>query len=427
MKRVVKIRCYPNKTQISKINYILGACRYVMNLYIEYERERYKKTDEFLTGYNFSKIINKLKKDPTSSVYWLCNVSSKALKDAIMTQEKAYKNYFKKIKKGEKCNSPMFKSRKKLNKESFFFIKDQVKFNIYDEYDNLRKNIIKIPILGKMRITGKNQLPNDKYVTSGRVIKEKDKYYLMFIYEDSTGYIVNKHDGFGIDLGIKYYATISNINHSYVKQYKHFKEYDNYIKNSNKIKYLRKLISNKSEFNYGKLLNKWMDEHPNEKLTENYKNIMKGASYNTSNIMKLNKKVSRLYTKLINVCKDYINKLVYELVVRTKPLYITIEDLDISEMLENDSSRKLHDYIHQSAFYMFRMQLINKCESYNTELRLANKYFPSSKMCYKCGNINKNLRLSDRVYKCSCGNHIDRDINAAFNLVNLSNKFYNII
>lgn len=140
--RVCKIRCYPNKTQIEKINQIFGACRYVMNLYVEYNKQR----EEFLSGYDFAKILTKLKKNELR-FEWLNDISTKALKDAIMTQEKSYKNFFRKRKKKEKVSYPMFKSRKKMNKESFYFIKDAIHFNTG------KKNVIRIPILKNIRIT----------------------------------------------------------------------------------------------------------------------------------------------------------------------------------------------------------------------------------------------------------------------------------
>ena len=141
---------------------------------------------------------------------------------------------------------------------------------------------------------------------------------------------------------------------------------------------------------------------------------MKGESYNTSQIKKMRIKINRLFVKKSNMRKDFINKVVYMLVVRTKPKYITMEDLIIKKMLENDSS---HRYISESAFYYFRIQAINKSHEYMTELRLANKYFASSKICSVCGNKRKDLSLSDRAYVCpKCGNEIDRDLNANINL-----------
>ena len=216
MKKVCKIRCYPTKAQKEKINQIFGACRFIMNLYIEYNQ----RTDVFLSGYDFAKIITKLKKED-DKYEWLNEVSTKALKDAIMVQEKSYKNFFRRHKNGEKCSPPRFKSRKKMNKESFFFIKDSIHFNTG------KKNIIKIPILKNIRITERNCLPDEESITSGRIIREYDKYYVMFIYECKPLHIRNKQFGYGIDVGINNYVTMFNTNEdSYV--FKHFKDSKRY-------------------------------------------------------------------------------------------------------------------------------------------------------------------------------------------------------
>ena len=275
MKKVCKIRCYPNKTQIRKINQIFGACRFVMNLYIEYNQ----RNDGFLSGYEFAKIITKLKKEE-AKYEWLNEVSTKALKDAIILQEKSYKHFFRRHKNGEKCYPPRFKSRKKMNKESFFFIKDHIHF------DTDKKNIIKIPILKNIRITERSHLPDEESITSGRIIREYDKYYVMFIYECKQHRIRNKQFGYGIDVGVKNYITMYNTNEeSYV--FKHFKDSKRYQIISQKIEDYQKIISKKAEMNYGKLINNYLDKHPGEEPNETTKNIMKGESYNTSQIRKM--------------------------------------------------------------------------------------------------------------------------------------------
>lgn len=408
-----KIRCYPNKKQKEKINQIFGACRFVMNLYIEYNNN----IDGFMGCYDFAKIITKLKKEDPN-YYWLKGISTKALSDALMTQEKSYKNFFRRHKNGEKTTPPRYKSRKKMNKESFFFIKDTVHFNTG------KKNVIKIPILKNIRITERNYLPDKESITSGRIIREYDKYYVMFIYDTKVHHIRNKQHGYGIDVGIKNYVTMYNTNEeSYV--FKHFKDSKRYQLISNKIEDYQRIISKKVEINYGKLLNNYLDKHPGEEPNETTKNIMKGESYNTSQIRKMRKKINRLHQKKSNIRKDFINKLVYMLVVRTKPEYIAMEDLSIKNMLENIGNHDLHRYISESGFYYFRTQMTNKCHEYNVELRLANKFFASSKKCSCCGHKLDSLSLNDRVYKCpECGLEIDRDLNAAINLTYL--KKYSI-
>ena len=404
MIKVCKIRFYPNKSRINLINDTLNACRYVSNLYIEYNIKIYKETGEFLSGYDFAKIITKLKKT-NPNYLWLNNKSTKAIKDSIMNTEKIFRNFFKK-----KGGFPHFKSRKRMSKESFFFIKDSIHYT-----DN--KNIISIPILGKIRITEYDHLPDIEFITSGRVIKDLNKYYDMIIYNTNSKEVIKNNFGLGIDVGVKSYASIYNGKDS--KQVKHFKDYERYKCLSKRIIKLQQVLSKKAEINYYRLLNAYIDKHEGNEPNEQTKNIMKGESYNSSNIRRIKSKIRRLFNKLRNIRKDYINKLVNMIVARTKPLFITIEDLSISNMISCEGQHVLHKYITESGFYYFKERLIQKCTECNIELRIADKYFASSKKCCICGHKNKNLTLSDRTFICpKCGNERDRDLNAAINLYN---------
>ena len=403
MMKVSRLRIYPNKSQLKLINETLSCCRYIQNKYIEYNQRIYEEEKRFISGYDFSKIINKLKKND-DNFKWINNYSSKAIKDAIMNEEKAFKSFFKKG-----YGYPKFKSRKRLNHESFFFIKDNIRLTP-------NKRVIKLPILGKIRITDYKSIPNLEDITSGRIIREYDKYYVSFIYKTESRDVYHINMKVGIDVGIKNYGTIYWESHDCFL-IPHFKDQDNYKKYKNEIIKLQMIMSNKANINYNRLLNQYIDKHNGELPDEKYKNIMKGESYNTSNIRRIRKKIRRCYYKLNNIRTDYINKLVYNIVAIAKTKIITIEDLSISNMLTNNKNHKLHSYISDSGFYSFREKLINKCHEYNTEIRLAKRYFKSSKTCYNCGHIKKDLSLNDRVYKCKkCGIEVDRDINAAINL-----------
>lgn len=416
MIKVCKIRFYPNQTQIDLIQGTFGTVRWIKNKYIETNINYYETQHKFLSGYDFSKYINHIKKkDP--DYYWIREYSSKAIKQAIMEEETAFKKFFKK-----KNGFPKFKSRKKLYQESFYFIKDSIHFNTN------KKNIIKIPILGNIRITEKKYLPNESLVMSGRVIYKNDKYWVSFSYEDDIKEIdINNKLHLGIDVGIEKYATIY-FSDNQCKIFNHFIKTDKYKAVYNKIQKLQKIISNKAEINYGKLLNKYLDTHNGELPNLENQNKMKGESYKSSSIRQLRKRIRKLYEKLDNIAINSINKLVSKIVTRTKPQSITIENLSIQNMLSNDANHSLHKYISQSKFYYFRNKLIQKCHEYNIEIRLADRYFASSKKCCICSKKNKNLSLNDRVYYCKyCGNNIDRDLNAAINLCKLRKNKYNIV
>ena len=153
---------------------------------------------------------------------------------------------------------------------------------------------------------------------------------------------------------------------------------------------------------------------------------MKGESYNTSQIRRLKKKISKLYKKKVNIAKDVILKLVDILVTRTKPRYITIEDLSIKNIIETEGFHDLHRLVTESRWFFFKERLSQKCKEYSIELRIADKFFASSKTCSFCGKKNKELKLSDRVFICPhCGYKVDRDINASINLCNT--KKYSLV
>jgi len=408
MIKSVKLRIYPNKHQLNLINNTLSCCRYIKNSYIAYNIKEYKENGKFINGYEYSKIINKLKKTDDDFL-WIRKYSSKAIKEAIMNTEKSFKEFFKKNR-----GFPKFKSRKRINKESYYFIKNNIHYT-----DN--KNIIKLPILKKIRITNSKSLPNRDSIISGRIIREYNKYYVLFIYNYDNKRIPLTDTKLGIDLGIKNYAIIYNGNTIYKTN--HYKDYKKYKYYENKINKLMSIISNKVETNYGKLLNKYYDKYhstPNEV----YKNIMKGESYNSSRIRLLFNKIRNCNNKLNNIREDFIKKLINDLTAKTKPNCITIEDLDISDMISNDNNttHTLHKLVMYSKFYYFKSYLINKCNEYSIKLRSLDKYYPSTKKCSCCGN-KQTISLSDRVFICnSCGYEVDRDVNAAINIYNAKDK-----
>lgn len=138
---------------------------------------------------------------------------------------------------------------------------------------------------------------------------------------------------------------------------------------------------------------------------------MKGEA-TRQNIHKQVLKVQKIHHRIDNIRTDYINKTIAE-IVKAKPSYITIEDLNVKEMMKN---RHLSKVVASQKFYEFRTKLEAKCREIGIELRVVDRWYPSSKLCHECGRVKKDLRLSDRIYKCSCGYTEDRDLNAALNL-----------
>lgn len=192
----------------------------------------------------------------------------------------------------------------------------------------------------------------------------------------------NSNDGIGIDLGLKDFAIVSD-----GRTYKN-------INKSVKIKKLEKKLRREQRC-----------------LSRKYENLKKGES-TQKNIQKQKLKVQRLHHRINNIRTDYINKSIAE-IVKTKPSYITIEDLNVSGMMKN---RHLSKAIASQKFYEFRIKLKAKCDENGIELRIVDRFYPSSKLCHCCGAIKKDLKLSDRIYRCNCGYTSDRDLNAALNL-----------
>lgn len=411
MIKSITLRIYPNKTQLKIINDTLGACNFIKNEYLAYNKNNRDKGKKFTKGYNFINYVTKLKKED-SKYSWLRGIYSKAIQEAILCKEKAYLDFFNHDK-----GFPKFKSRKRMNKESYYFTNQQHTYYF-------TKNSVVLPKLKRIRITSGNLLPDELSIISGRIIRHYNKYYVRFIYNDEYNDnkdIIKNNIKLGIDLGIKEYAIIYDGKDFY--HLKHFKDLARYKKLNKRLDKLQKVISKKAEYNYGRKLNEYLDNYhkePNEKE----KNKLKGEAYDSSNIRRIFIKINKIRVKLTNLKDDFIKQLVNYLTARIKPSKINIEDLDISSMLEDDKSRRLHRHIQDSSFHKLKTHLTNKCTEYGIKLRLVNTYYPSTKLCSNCGSI-KDIKLEDRIYECDeCGMTMDRDENAAINIYNCKRKYY---
>ena len=252
---------------------------------------------------------------------------------------------------------------------------------------------IKIPTLGFVKLKEKGYIPvtKDGYIIkSGTVSKKAGRYYVSVVIDiPEKGKPVLNENGIGIDLGIKDFAVCSD-----GKVYKNVNKSLRVRKLEKKLKREQRKLSRKYE------------------ALKKTKNKMKGEA-TRQNIRKQKLKVQKLHHKLNCIRTDYINKVV-SVLVRTKPRWITLEDLNISGMMKN---RHLSKAIAQQKFFEFKTKLILKCKEYGTELRIVDRFYPSSKLCHKCGSIKPDLKLSDRIYSCcECGYIMDRDFNASLNL-----------
>nr|DAP29741.1 MAG TPA: endonuclease [Bacteriophage sp.] len=375
MLKSFKTEINPTAEQIIKINKTIGVCRFIYNFYIAHNKELYENGEKFMTGRAFSVWLNNEYLPNNPDKMWIKEVSTKSTKKSMEDGYRAFVSFFK-----HKSKFPRFKKKNKSDVKMYF-----VKNNKTDCLSERHR--IKVPTLGWVRLKEKGYIPTSKdgfIIRSGTISCKAGRYYisvLVDIQKQDTEVINNF--GIGIDLGLKNLAICSD---------------DSVFHNINKTYNVRKVEKSL--------------KREQRKLSRKIISIKKGES-TQKNFVKQKLKVQRLHQRLLNIRTDYLNKTIHS-IVKTKPAFIVIEDLNVSGMMKN---RHLSKAVAQQKFFEFKTKLVNKCKENNIELRVVDRFYPSSKICHKCGHIKKDLKLSDRTYVCSeCGYVEDRDINASLNL-----------
>ena len=378
MKRLLKsfkTEINPTEEQKARIRKTIGTCRYVYNFYLGHNKALHDNGKKFMTGKSFSLWLNNEYIPDNPDKTWIREVYSKAVKKSIEDGCAAFTRFFK-----HQSDFPKFKKKGKSDVKMYF-----VRNNPKD--CQCERHRLKIPTLGWVRIKEKGYIPTTKdgyRIRSGTVSVKAGRFYVSVLVEIPDVNINNNlNEGIGIDLGLKDFAIISN-----------GKTYRNINKSAGLKKLEKQLIREQRS------------------LSRKYENLKKGESTQRANIQKQKLKVQKLHHKMDNIRTDYINKTIAE-IVKTKPSYITIEDLNVKGMMKN---RCLSKAVASQKFYEFRTRLKAKCDENGIELRVADRFYPSSKTCHHCGSVKKNLKLSDRIYRCECGYVADRDLNAALNL-----------
>nr|WP_080675418.1 RNA-guided endonuclease TnpB family protein [Clostridium perfringens] len=380
LKRAYKIEINPTAEQKSKIHQTIGVSRFIYNFYIAHNKEIYAREGKFVSGMDFSKWLNNKYIPNNKDMKWIKEVSSKATKQAIMNGDKAFRDFFKKAK-----GFPKFKKKKNQDVKAYFPKNNKTDWT-------LERHRVKIPTLGWVRLKEFGYIPVNSIVKSGTVSQKADKYYVsILVEEDDKKVYKSTNEGLGIDLGVKEFVVCSNG----IK-----------FKNINKTSTVKK-VEKKLKREQRKLSRKY------ESLKIRNKNLKEGRA-TSQNIQKQLVKVQKLHQRLTNIRTDYINKIVSS-IIKQKPSYITIEDLAVSNLMKN---KHLSKAIASQKFFEFKTKLMFKCKENHIELRIVDRFYPSSKTCSSCGKVKKDLKLSDRVYKCDCGLTIDRDLNASINLKN---------
>ena len=372
MIKSIKIRLSPTKEQEELMFQSVGIARFAYNWGLSKWEEMYKE------GLKPSKA--KIRKEFNNSIRknddfkWLYNVSGQITAQAFADLEDAYKNFFDGL-----AQRPKFKNKKK-SKKSFYVRYDAIKFS------NNRVNMEKI---GKVKYSSNCKIPKlDKY-TNPRCHFDGKYWYLTFGFEHGESQAsLNEDLSIGIDLGISHLAIVNHL--------------DKPIKNINKSKEVRRLKKKLKRLQ--------------RQVSRKYEMNKKGSKFvKTNNIIKLERQIKLVHRRLNNIRNNHIHQATSK-IIKLNPYRVVMEGLNVSGMMKN---KHLAEKIAEQKFYEFKRQMKYKCQFNKIEFFEADRWYPSSKACSRCGGIKKDLKLSDRTYNCNeCGLVIDRDKNASINLGN---------
>ena len=370
MLRAVKIRLYPNKTQEQTLNKVLGCYRFVYNQMLALKQQEYNENKKSLGLTDLSKYFHgTLLKDEQYA--WLKEQNTKVMKQSIRQMLSAYDKFFK-----QHNGFPKFKSKK--DKQSALFPLEAIsKSNKFNE----RKITLTQPLKDiKFRCSDlyfKRLQAYKEGIRCATLSKTKSGNYFLSILIDLPQEEIIKFGQtdkrVGIDLGVKDFVITSD---GEVFENKHF-----FKSQEKKIAKLQRQLSKKQ----------------------------KGSN----NRNKQRVKVAKAFERLTNQKDAYIHSVVNELLTYYDTVFM--EDLSVQGLLKN---HKLAKAIQEVGFYRFKQILEDKERNNYKEVVFVDRFYPSSKTCHKCGYVNKELTLNDREWTCHrCGEHHDRDLNAAINIL----------
>lgn len=381
MMKSFKVMLVPNKRQRTRLFQFAGTARFAYNWALRKEIDAYEAGEKFISNFDLRKEFTVLRN--SGEYTWLRTISNNVTKQAIKDCVDAYTKFFKKL-----SGRPRFKSKRRGD---FSFYQDTGKIQITATHVKLeaiatskRKNKQK---LNWIRLAEHGRIPLNVKYNQPRVTFDGLNWWISVAVEIAEPKRAeNCGEPIGIDLGIKTLATCSdgtvypNINRtSTVRRLK------------KKKRRLQRSVSRKYEMN--------------NKKGESYKK--------TRNIIKSEKKLLRIHHRLANIRQNYRHQITSSIIGR-KPNPIVLEDLNVRGMMSN---RHLSKAVQEQGFYEFRRQIEYKAAFAGLRVVIADRFYPSSKTCIACGHVKKNLRLSERIYRCEhCGNEIDRDLQAAINL-----------
>lgn len=366
MKRGFKYRIYPNESQRDQIARTFGCCRFVYNRALDVKKTAYSETGKSIATNDLINMIPTWKRDPNTS--WLAQVDSMALQQSIRNLDRAYKNFFRRVRKGEKPGFPKFKSRRN-SRQSY-------RTNVGKIID---RNHIALPKLGAVR--AKVSRPLQGRLMSVTVSQDAaGRYFAAFLCTDvPTKDAPLTSQEVGIDLGVETLATLSD--GTKIRNPRHLKKYE------------RKLAREQRR------LSRRKGAHKGEKPSGRY--------------LKQRKKVARIHAKIADARADALHKVTTTLADENQVL--CMEHLNVKGMVRNHHLAKA---VSDASFGEFARLLEYKCAERGRTFVKVGRFYPSSKTCSACGHRLDVLPLSVRSWHCPvCGAHHDRDVNAAKNIL----------
>lgn len=383
----IRVMIHPNNKQRSKLFQCAGVARWAYNWTLGRQQENYKNGGKFIPDGELRKELTQLKK--TEEYKWLNVYSNNITKQAIKDACEAYQKFFKGF-----SRFPQFKSRKKSDPKFFQdnikiqFTGTHVKFEKLTESKKSNKQKF-----NWIRLAEKNRIPygdNVRYIGPRVSFDGLNWWISVGIEFENESNEKSVNDGIGTDLGIHSLAVCSDGNH-----------YRN-INKTQRVKKIEKRLKRKQR----QVSRKYLQNKDGNKFIK------------TNNINKIENEIRKIHQRLTNIRHNHSHQVTTEIVNR-KPMFIVLEDLNVRGMMSN---KHLSKHIQQQRLHEFQRQLLYKSEWNNIRVIFASRWFPSSKLCSCCGNVNKQLTLADRTYHCECGNVIDRDLQASINLKNYGLK-----
>lgn len=368
--RAYNVELDVNNKQRTLLMQCAGVARWAFNWGLARRKAEYEATGKSSNAIEQHRQLNALK--PTEYP-WLYHYSKCIPQEALRDLDKAYQHFFRRIKNGEKnVGFPKFKSRK--NDIGSFRLTGAI---------HITETHIKLPRIGRLRLKEYGYIPTEGiHILSATVSETAGRWFVSVQCRQEVEVTEATGAPVGVDLGIKELAVTSDG--------KRFENPKPLKKAQAKLRRLQRELSRRK----------------------------KGGK----NREKTRRKVAKVHQRIANMRRDTLHKVTAAIVAKTKPdnerpSVVVLEDLNVSGMLAN---RCLVQAISDVGFAEFRRQLEYKTVWYGSELMIADRFFPSSRLCRYCGSINSELKLSDREWICDCGAVLDRDLNAAINLKNLA-------